>query len=157
YPVANPEAYGVVEFDDDGRVLSIEEKPVKPRSRYAVPGLYFYDGQVVEIARSLAPSDRGEREITAVNEAYRERAELAVTRLDRGTAWLAPGTFGSLVQASELGGLIEEREGLKVGCVGEVAWRAGLGTDAQLRAVAEPLPKSGYGEYLPALREADRR
>jgi glucose-1-phosphate thymidylyltransferase len=148
YPVANPEAYGVVEFDDSGRVLSIEEKPDKPRSRYAVPGLYFYDNRVVDIARELKPSDRGELEITAVNEVYREAGELTVTVLDRGTAWLDTGTFTSLVQAAEFVRVIEERQGLKIGCVEEVAWRVGLIDDDQLRALAEPLVKSGYGRYL---------
>jgi glucose-1-phosphate thymidylyltransferase len=148
YPVANPEAYGVVEFDDTGKVLSIEEKPDKPKSRYVVPGLYFYDNRVVGIAGDLKPSDRGELEITAVNEAYREAGELTVTVLDRGTAWLDTGTFTSLVQAAEFVRVIEERQGFKIGCVEEVAWRAGLIDDGQLRTLAEPLVKSGYGRYL---------
>jgi glucose-1-phosphate thymidylyltransferase len=148
YPVANPEAYGVVDFDDSGRVLSIEEKPEKPKSRYAVPGLYFYDNRIVEIARKLTPSDRGELEITAVNEAYREAGELTVTVLDRGTAWLDTGTFASMMQASEFVRVIEERQGMKIGCVEEEAWRAGLIDDDQLRSLAVPLTKSGYGQYL---------
>ncbi|SCL36054.1 Glucose-1-phosphate thymidylyltransferase [Micromonospora nigra] len=148
YPVANPQAYGVVDFDADGRVLSIEEKPERPKSRYAVPGLYFYDNRVVKIARTLTPSARGELEITAVNEAYRRWGELSVTVLDRGTAWLDTGTFASMMQAAEFVRVIEERQGMKVGCVEEVAWRAGLIDDARLRELAEPLTKSGYGDYL---------
>jgi glucose-1-phosphate thymidylyltransferase len=153
YPVANPEAYGVVEFDGGGRVLSIEEKPDRPKSRYVVPGLYFYDNRVVDIARGLKPSDRGELEITAVNEAYREMGELLVTVLDRGTAWLDTGTFTSLMQAAEFVRVIEERQGLKIGCVEEVAWRAGFLSEGQVRDLAAPLTKSGYGDYLLGLLE----
>jgi glucose-1-phosphate thymidylyltransferase len=148
YPVANPHEYGVVEFDADGRVLSIEEKPAKPKSRYVVPGLYFYDSRVVELARDLRPSARGELEITAVNEAYRAAGQLHVTVLDRGTAWLDTGTFASLVQAAEFVRVIEERQGLKIGCIEEAAWRAGFIDDAALLALAGPLEKSGYGGYL---------
>jgi glucose-1-phosphate thymidylyltransferase len=148
YPVANPHAYGVVEFDADGTVISIEEKPEKPRSRYVVPGLYFYDSRVVEIARGLRPSGRGELEITAVNAEYLRRGELTVTVLDRGTAWLDTGTFESLVQAAEFVRVIEERQGFKIGCVEEAAWRAGFIDDDRLRALAGPLTKSGYGDYL---------
>ena len=148
YPVANPTEYGVVEFDDDGKVLSIEEKPEKPKSRYVVPGLYFYDNRVVGIARGLRPSARGELEITAVNDAYLRLGELTVTVLDRGTAWLDTGTFTSLMQAAEFVRVIEERQGMKIGCVEEVAWRAGFIDSDQLATLAEPLRKSGYGEYL---------
>jgi len=153
YPVANPSDYGVVEFGPDGRVLSIEEKPAKPRSKYAVPGLYFYDNRVVDIARGLRPSARGELEITGVNDAYLQRDELHVTVLDRGTAWLDTGTFGSLVQAAEFVRVIEERQGLKIGCIEEAAWRAGHLSDDDLRALAGPLRKSGYGDYLLDLLE----
>jgi glucose-1-phosphate thymidylyltransferase len=153
YPVGNPQEYGVVEFAADGRVLSIIEKPAKPASKYAVPGLYFYDNRVVEIARNLKPSARGELEITAVNEAYLTRDELHVTVLDRGTAWLDTGTFDSLVQAAEFVRVIEQRQGLKIGCVEEAAWRAGRITNDQLAELAEPLRKSGYGTYLIDLLE----
>ncbi|NES17339.1 MULTISPECIES: glucose-1-phosphate thymidylyltransferase RfbA [Micromonospora] len=151
YPVANPQEYGVVDFDHAGRVLSIEEKPARPRSRYAVPGLYFYDNRVIDIARKLTPSTRGELEITAVNETYREWGELSVTVLDRGTAWLDTGTFTSLMQAAEFVRVIEERQGMKIGCIEEATWRAGLIDDEQLRTLAEPLTKSGYGTYLLSL------
>ncbi|MET8447291.1 glucose-1-phosphate thymidylyltransferase RfbA [Streptomyces sp. NPDC005209] len=156
YPVANPSAYGVVEFDESGRALSIEEKPARPKSRYAVPGLYFYDRHVVDVARGLRPSPRGELEITDLNRAYLEAGTLHVTRLDRGTAWLDTGTFTSMVQAAEFVRVIEERQGFKIGCVEEAVWRAGLIDDEQLRELAEPLLKSGYGHYLMGLLEDSR-
>jgi glucose-1-phosphate thymidylyltransferase len=148
YRVADATAYGVVEFADDGAVLSIQEKPAKPRSRYAVPGLYFYDNDVVGIAKNLTPSARGELEITAVNEEYLRRGALHVTVLDRGTAWLDTGTFESLMHAAAFVQAVEERQGIKIGCIEEIAYRAGFIDAGQLRALAEPLRKSGYGEYL---------
>lgn len=148
YVVADPKAYGVVEFDEAGRAVSIEEKPAHPKSRYAVPGLYFYDNRVLDVAHGLVPSRRGELEITAVNETYLKWGQLRVTTLDRGTAWLDTGTFASLVQASEYVRVVEERQGLKIGCVEEVAWRCGFIGNDQLRALSRPLLKSGYGRYL---------
>jgi glucose-1-phosphate thymidylyltransferase len=155
YPVTDPAAYGVVEFDAAGRVVSIEEKPARPRSRYAVPGLYFYDGAAAEIARALRPSARGELEITDVSAEYLRRGALRVTVLDRGTTWLDTGTFGDLVHASEYVRVIEERQGAKIGCVEEAAWRAGLIDDAALEDLAGPLLPSGYGHYLLRLLERE--
>jgi len=148
YPVADPSAYGVVEFGDDGRVHAIEEKPRRPRSRYAVPGLYVYDADAVKIASGLRPSARGELEITAVNEEYLRRGRLRVEVLGRGAAWLDTGTFASLEAAGEYVRVVEQRQGLKIGCVEEAAWRAGLIDDDRLRELARPLMASGYGEYL---------
>ncbi|GIE74995.1 glucose-1-phosphate thymidylyltransferase [Actinoplanes philippinensis] len=157
YPVADPERYGVVEFDESGKVLSIEEKPEHPKSTYVVPGLYFYDADVVKIAENLEPSARGELEITAVNEEYRRQGRLEVTVLDRGTVWLDTGTFQSMVQASEYVRVIEERQGLKIGCVEEAAWRLGFISDDELRELAQPLLKSGYGQYLVRLLDGGLR
>ncbi len=148
YQVHDPERYGVVEFDPDFNVLSIEEKPIEPKSNYAVPGLYFYDNTVVEIAKSIAPSARGEYEITDVNKEYLKQGKLKVGVLDRGTAWLDTGTFESLMQAGQFVQVIEDRQGLKVGCIEEVAYRMGYITAEQLEAIASPLVKSGYGKYL---------
>ena len=148
YHVSDPERYGVVEFDQHNQVVSIEEKPQHPKSNYAVPGLYFYDNTVVEIARQLKPSARGEYEITDVNAEYLRRGQLKVAILDRGTAWLDTGTFGSLMQAGQFVQVIEERQGLKIGCIEEVAYRNGFINDAQLKQLAAGLVKSGYGTYL---------
>lgn len=151
YHVSDPERYGVAEFDKDNKVISIEEKPAKPKSNYAVPGLYFYDNSVVEIAKNLKPSARGEYEITDVNKEYLKMGKLKVSVLDRGTAWLDTGTFASLMQASQFVQVIEERQGLKIGCIEEVAYRMEYIDNAQLKKLAEPLLKSGYGNYLMTL------
>lgn len=151
YHVSNPEAYGVVEFDDAMTAVSIEEKPTEPRSNYAVPGLYFFDNSVVQVAKEIEPSARGELEISTVNERFLTEGRLKVQILDRGVAWLDTGTFESMMQASEYVRVIEDRQGFKVGCIEEVAWRAGWITDEQLSELAKPLVKSGYGKYLMAL------
>lgn len=148
YHVSDPERYGVVAFDENQKALSIEEKPLHPKSNYAVPGLYFYDNSVVEISKSIQPSARGEYEITDVNKVYLAQGKLKVGILSRGTAWLDTGTFNSLMQAGQFVQVLEERQGLKVGCIEEIAWRQGFITSQQLQDIAEPLRKSGYGDYL---------
>jgi glucose-1-phosphate thymidylyltransferase len=151
YHVSNPSEYGVVEFDDSGKAISLEEKPKSPKSNYAIPGLYFYDNSVVSIAKSIKPSARGELEITTVNEEYLNKGKLSVTVLDRGTAWLDTGTTDSLMAAGEFVQVVEKRQGLKIGCIEEIAWRQKFISESQLREIAEPLRKSGYGEYLLSL------
>lgn len=148
YHVNDPERYGVVEFNEEGIAVSIEEKPTDPRSKFAVPGVYFYDNEVVKIAKEIKPSKRGELEITDINKAYLEQGKLTVGVLDRGTAWLDTGTFQSLMQASQFVEVIEERQGLKIGCIEEAAYRMGFIGREDLKALAKPLMKSGYGEYL---------
>lgn len=151
YPVSDPERYGVVEFDENNNALSIEEKPIKPKSNYAVPGLYFYDNSVVEIAKNIEPSARGEYEITTVNDYYLQQKKLKVSVLDRGFAWLDTGTFDSLADASEYVRVIEKRQGMKIGCLEEIAWRMKFIDNHQLSALADSLSKSGYGLYLKSL------
>ena len=152
YHVQDPQRYGVVEFDTNNNVISIEEKPKKPKSNYVVPGIYFYDNSVVEIAKNIKPSHRGELEITDVNKAYLDKDKLKVELLDKGTAWLDTGTFTSLMQASQFVQVIEERQGQKIGCIEEVAYKMGYIDKAQLHKLAEPLLKSGYGDYLQQLK-----
>lgn len=152
YHVQDPQRYGVVEFDDNKNAISIEEKPTNPKSNYAVPGIYFYDNQVVNIAKNIQPSSRGELEITDVNKAYLEKGELKVQILDKGTAWLDTGTFNSLTQASQFVQVIEERQGLKIGCIEETAYKMGYITRDKLQELAAPLLKSGYGKYLQQLK-----
>jgi len=157
YRVSDPERYGVVEFDAANKAISIEEKPAKPKSNFAVPGLYFYDNEVVGIAKSLKPSPRGEYEITDVNREYLRRGKLTVSILDRGTAWLDTGTFDSLMQATQFVQVIEQRQGIKIACIEEIAWRKGFIDTAQLEKIAQPLLKSGYGQYLINLIQSDKK
>ncbi|AJR02876.1 glucose-1-phosphate thymidylyltransferase RfbA [Siansivirga zeaxanthinifaciens] len=152
YHVHDPQRYGVVEFNDENKAISIEEKPIEPKSNFAVPGIYFYDNNVIDIAKNIKPSQRGELEITDVNKAYLEKELLRVKILDKGTAWLDTGTFSSLMQASQFVQVIEERQGLKIGCIEEVAYKMGYITREQLLNLAKPLLKSGYGEYLQQLK-----
>ena len=152
YHVNDPERYGVVEFDNEGHAISIEEKPLKPKSNYAVPGIYFYDNSVIEIAKSMQPSKRGELEITDINKAYLKQGKLSVSILDRGTAWLDTGTFKSLMQASQFVQVIEDRQGLKIGSIEEAAYKMGFINKEQLHALAKPLLKSGYGKHLLELK-----
>ena len=156
YHVSNPEEYGVVEFDENNKAISIEEKPKKPRSNFAIPGLYFYDNSVVSIAKSIKPSARGELEISSINEHYLNEGMLSVTVLDRGTAWLDTGTVDSLMAAGEFVQVVEKRQGLKVGCIEEIAWRQGFISTDELLSLAKPLAKSGYGKYLIELIEHER-
>jgi len=153
YEVSDPQRYGVVEFDQNHQAISIQEKPENPKSKYAVVGLYFYDNEVVNIAKSIKPSDRGELEITSINEAYLQMSKLSVRTMDRGSAWLDTGTFGSMNDASEYIRVVEKRTGIKIGCIEEMAWRQGYISDDQLSQIAEPLVKSGYGKYLQGLLE----
>jgi len=157
YQVSDPERYGVVEFDKDHQAISIEEKPAEPKSDYAVPGLYFYDNSVVEIAKNIKPSPRGEYEITDVNKEYLRQGKLKVGILSRGTAWLDTGTFASLMQAGQFVQVIEERQGMKIGCIEEIAYRMGFIDAAKLESIAAPLVKSGYGQYLLKLLKKDRK
>ena len=157
YPVHNPSSFGVVEFNESGKVLSLEEKPARPKSKFAVPGLYFYDNQVVEIAKSIKPSARGELEITAVNNEYLRRGQLRVVKFFRGMAWLDTGTYDGLQEASQFVNIIQKRQGLYVSCIEEIAYRRGFIDKAQLLRLAQPLMKTDYGEYLQAVAEEDVR
>lgn len=157
YPVHNPSSFGVVEFNESGKVISLEEKPARPKSKFAVPGLYFYDNQVVEIAKSIKPSARGELEITAVNNEYLRRGQLRVVKFFRGMAWLDTGTYDGLQEASQFVNIIQKRQGLYVSCIEEIAYRRGFIDKAQLLRLAQPLMKTDYGEYLQAVAEEDVR